>query len=449
MSGLDLLIRNGTIVTMDDARRITSGDVRIGGRRLTAVGSAPQVQSAGKVLDATGCAVLPGLVQTHVHLCQTLFRGLADGLELLPWLRTRIWPFEAAHDAASLRASADLGLAELLLAGTTTILDMGTVHAHDAVFEAMRDAGIRGASGKAMMDRGRGRPGPLRESTAESLRESERLLSRWHGVDDGRLRYAFAPRFVLSCSERLLRDVAERADAAGVLVHTHAAENPSEREAVKSALGVDDIEALARAGIAGPKAVLAHGVHLRRTEMRRMARLGTRVTHCPSANMKLASGIANVAAMRAAGLVVGLGADGAACNDRLDPWTEMRLASLLSRVRTNRPDALLADDVLAMATRDGARVLGLEHEIGTLEVGKRADVIVVRMNRPHALPDVADPVGRLVYACTAADVRHVVIDGRVIVEEGRLRTIDVSRIEEEARRALVALLARAGLEHVS
>lgn len=443
---LDLVVRGGTVVTMDPARRVVRADVRLRGRDIVAVGAraAEGDGRAARVIDARGCAVLPGLVQAHVHLCQALFRGMADDLPLLAWLRERIWPLEAAHDEKSLAASARLGLAEMLLSGTTTILDMGTVHAHDVVFEAMRESGIRGASGKTMMDAGDGVPKKLRETTKASLAESERLCDAWHGRDEGRLRYAFAPRFVLSCTGKLMKGAAELARAKGALVHTHVAEHAEERAAVKKALGRDDVDELARHGISGPRAVLAHGVQLRTSEMRRLANAGTRIVHCPSANLKLASGIARVVEMRRAGIVVGLGADGAPCNNRMDPWTELREAALLAKVRDHDAASLAASSALELATIDGARVLGLDDEIGSIEVGKRADVIVVRIDRLHTEPG-GDVLGRLVYACTPSDVQHVIIDGRVVVQDGTLCTLDAERVRDEARRQAKRVADRAGI----
>lgn len=439
---MDLLIRGGTLVTMDAGRRIVDGDLRIRDGRIVAMGAEARKGPFARVLDAQGCAVLPGLVQAHVHLCQALFRGMADDRPLLPWLKERIWPLEAAHDPSSLRASARLGLAEMLRSGTTTILDMGTVHHHDVVFEAMRESGIRGFSGKAMMDRGAGIPKGLRESTKSSLDESDRLCARWHGSSGGRLRYAYAPRFILSCSERLLRGAAARAERAGTLVHTHAAEHADERAAVREILGREDIEALAEYGITGPRAVLAHGVQLKRAELRALGRAGTRIVHCPSANMKLASGIAPVPAMRAAGVVVGLGADGAPCNNRMDPWTELRSASLLAKAKLKDATALPALASLELATIDGARALGLDHEVGSLEVGKRADVIVVDLTGLHATPS-GDIVGRLVYSARAPDVRHVVVDGRLTVQRGELLTLDTERVRRAAEREAKRVRARA------
>lgn len=437
---LDLVIRGGTVLTMDRKRRVVRADVLVRGGAIVQVGDVRPGNA--RVIEATGAVVVPGFVQAHVHLCQSLFRGAADELPLLDWLRKRIWPYEAAHDAASLRASARLGLAEMLLGGTTTILDMGTVGHQDAVFQAMAESGIRGLSGKAMMDQGVRVPRGLKETTTDSLRESERLAQAWSGAADGRLGYALAPRFVLSCSEALLRGVADLASDRGLLVHSHASEHRGERDEVRKRFGKDDTDVLAAFGIAGKHVVLAHGVQLSPAQRKRVAKAGTRFVHCPSANLKLASGIADVVAMRAEGILVGIGADGAACNNRMDALTEMRTAALLQKGLHLDPKALSAMDVLAMATIDGAKVLGLDHRIGSIEVGKSADLAVVRVDGLHGIPG-GDPVSRLVYAAHASDVSDVVVAGRHVVEQGELRTMDEDAIRAEAVVELSRLLARA------
>lgn len=438
----ELRIRGGTLVTMDGAGgagSVLDGDLRSRAGAITKVGGRSRA-AVETTLDARGCLVLPGLVMTHLHLCQALFRGMADDLPLLPWLKKRIWPLEAAHDARSMRASAELGLAEMLKAGVTTILDMGSVAHQEQVFRAMARSGIRGFSGKAMMDAGAGVPRGLREKTKDSLAQSHALAERWHGK--GRLGYAYAPRFILSCTERLFREVAEAARGTGRLVHSHVAEHADERIAVKEILGQDDVAALASWGVAGPQTVLAHGVQLRAAEMKRMARAGTRVAHCPSANLKLASGIADVVAMRAHGMVVGIGPDGAPCNNRMDPWTELRSAALLSKARRLDAASLPAAEALELATIEGARVLGWQDRIGSLEVGKRMDAVVVRQDGLHQIPG-GDPYSRLVYATRAEDVRHVVIDGQVIVRDGELLTLDEERVRRAALREGRKTLARA------
>lgn len=429
---------------MSGARDVFVGDVRVDGARIVGLGASLAAQPGDDIIDATDCAIIPGLVQAHVHLCQALFRGLADDLPLLAWLKDRIWPFEGAHNEASLRASAELGVAEMVAAGTTTILDMGTVHHHDVVFDVLERSGLRAFSGKAMMDQGEGVPASLRETTDASLRESARLADKWHGVADGRLRYAFAPRFILSCSDALLRGAVGLAAARpGTLLHSHAAEHADERAAVKKILGMDDVAALEAVGFAGPTAVLAHGVQLREEEMRHAAQLGTRFVHCPSANMKLASGIADVVSMRKAGLVVGLGADGAPCNNRMDPWTELRQAALLAKVVRKDAAALAAREAFELATIDGAKVLGLDAEVGSLEVGKRADVTVVRLDALHMTPD-ADVMTQLVYAATASDVRDVLVDGRVLYRDGMHQTLSAPEVRDNARREARSLMGRLG-----
>jgi cytosine/adenosine deaminase-related metal-dependent hydrolase len=444
---LDILIRGGTIVTCDAGDRVVEGgSVLVRGRDIVSVGKGSDAAARGggaRVLDASGCAVIPGLVQAHVHLCQTLMRGMADDLPLLEWLRQRIWPLEAAHNEKSAAASAELGLAEAMLAGTTTILDMGTVRAHDAIFDACARSGVRAISGKAMMDRGDGVPAGLRESTRSSLDESERLARTWGGAESGRLGYAWAPRFILSCSEELVRGAVERARDRGEFVHTHAAEHAEEREAVRRALGDDDVAVLRRWGVSGPRAVLAHGVQLRREEAEEIAREGTRVVHCPSANLKLGSGIAPIAELDRAGVALALGADGAPCNNNLDPWVELRHAALLAKVRSG-VTSLPARRALRLATVDGARALGLGGAIGSIEPGKRADLAVVRIDGTHAEPG-GDVFSRLVYACAARDVVHVLVDGALVVKNGEHLRIDVPRARAAARSAARSLLARAAL----
>ena len=435
-------VRGGQLVTMDGERRVIRGGLLLEGDRIVKIGG--RAPKGARVVDATGCAVIPGLVQGHVHLCQALFRGMADDLPLLAWLKERIWPLEAAHDRRSLRASARLGLAEMIRAGTTCILDMGTVHHQDAVFEAMAESGIRGFSGKAMMDAGAEVPPGLMETTAESLAESHRLRAKWHGAEGGRLGYCYAPRFTLSCTEGLWREVGEAAREHGVLVHSHVAEHAEERAAVKELLGRDDVAALASYGVAGDNVVLAHGVQLRKSEMRSMAKAGTRVTHCPSANLKLASGIADVRAMRDAGMVVAIGADGAPCNNLMDPWTELREAALLAKAKQGRADALPAAEVFELATREGARALGLLDQTGSLEEGKKADLAIVDLGGLHQEPG-GDVYSRLVYATRPTDVRHVWADGRQLVDEGRVTTLDEAQVRTAARREAKRCAARAGL----
>lgn len=429
----------------DSAQTLVQGDVVVREGAIVAVGpsAATAADADGEVIDISGLAVMPGLVQSHVHLCQTLMRGMAEELPLLAWLQKRVWPLEAAHDEASLRASAELGVAELLLGGTTCILDMGTTHDHDVVFEVCERLGIRATGGKAMMDAGDQVPQRLRESTADSLGQSDRLRTCWHGAAGGRLRYAYAPRFVLSCTEALVRGVAERAGEHGLLMHTHASEHAEERAAVRAAYGRDDYQVLASWGFSGPRAVLVHMVQLGADQLQEVARQGSRIVHCPSSNMKLGSGIAPVPEMLRAGLVVGIGADGAPCNNNLDAWSEMRHASLIAKLRSG-PASLPAADVLRFCTSSGAAVLGLEEQIGSIEAGKRADLVVVSLDGVHQQPTL-DIVETLVHATRCSDVRYVMVDGRVVVKQGELVGVDLARLRATAGEQARTLQKRAGL----
>ena len=434
-----ILIAGGTLVTMDARDTVAAGDLLIRGGRIAAVGET--VQAADEIIDARGCAVLPGFVQTHIHLCQTLFRGHADDLPLIDWLKRRVWPMEAAHTPASIRASARLGVAEMIKGGTTCALTMETVGHTREVFRVVEETGFRATVGKCMMDAGEGVPDALLEGTEDSIAESLALLAEWHGRADGRVRYCFAPRFAVSCTPELLGRVAGLARERGVLVHTHASENRTEIEMVESATGMRNIRYLDSLGLAAPHVALAHCVHLDETELEILSRTGTHVLHCPSSNLKLGSGIAPVTEMLARGINVTLGADGAPCNNRLDMFTEMRTAALLQKA-FHGADALPARRALRMATADGARALGLAGEVGSLEAGKRADVIVVDLDRLHTTPS-PDVVSALVYAATPSDVRTVIIDGRILVGEGRLLLLDESEVRAEARREGEALARRA------
>jgi 5-methylthioadenosine/S-adenosylhomocysteine deaminase len=438
----ELVLRGATLVTCDAKDRVLRGDLAIQDGKIRALGRVRPARGA-RVIDVSDRIVLPGLVLTHVHLCQALMRGMADDLPLLAWLAERIWPLEAAHDERSLRASAELGLSEMLLAGTTTILDLGTVRHHDVVFDACVRSGIRVYGGKTLMDSGLGVPRGLRETARQALDDAEALQRSWSTHVSGRVAYVWIPRFILSCSERLVRGAIERAADARALFHTHAAEHPGERKAVREAYGADDVVVLRRWGARGPTTSLAHCVQLDPAQIRRLAADGTRIVHCPSANLKLGSGIARVAEMRAAGVVVGIGPDGAPCNNNLDPWLEMRHAALASSARFG-PGRLDARAVLRLATIDGARLLGQEHRFGSLEIGKAADLVVVRTDRPHAAP-AWDPISTLVYATQARDVEHVLVAGRLVVERGHLKTLDAERVVGSARGEATRLARRASI----
>ena len=445
-----ILLKNALLVTMNPAREVFTGDLLVENDRIAALlpAAAPQTVLAAahapahRVIDAGQCALLPGFVHTHLHLCQTLFRNRAEDLSLLDWLQQKIWPFEAAHNENSMRVSARLGIAELLAGGSTTILDMGSVHHYDAVFEEAERLGLRLVGGKCMMDAGEAVPPGLRETTDESLRESIRLLRSWHGAAHGRLRYAFAPRFALSCSEELLRETALRARDEDVMVHTHACETTAEEGLLLQQKNLRTISFLRALGLHGGYCCFAHGVHVNEEEMKVLAHDGTALAHCPSSNMKLASGLAPVVELRRAGVKVGLGADGAPCNNNLDMFREMALAGMIQKIRLG-PAALSAQEILEMATIAGAACLGLEREIGSLETGKKADLVLVRLDRLHAVPaNIENVYAQLVYAAAAADVWLTMVDGQIVYERGAFAQLEIPALVEQAEVALHELLQR-------
>ena len=416
-------------MTMDDRNSIVRGDLLIRDQRIAEIGSTGQ--AADTVIDADGCAVIPGFVQTHIHLCQTIFRGAADDLALIDWLKQRVWPMEAAHSAASIKASARLGIAELIKGGTTCALTMETVNHTSEVFKVVEESGFRATVGKCMMDKGDEVPRALQEQTANSIDESLALLEEWHGKANGRIRYCFAPRFAVSCTRELLEKVAQLARARGVMIHTHASENTKECQMVEEETGLRNITYLHSLGLTGRHVALAHCVHLSDDEIEILKTTQTNVSHCPSSNLKLGSGIAPIVKLLEQGVSVSLGADGAACNNRLDMFTEMRTAALLQKA-LHGPEVLPATRALRMATIDGARALGLDAEIGSVEVGKRADVAVVRLDGLHSTP-VADVVSAVVYSAQPDDVDTVVIEGEFVLRDGKLLTLDERDIVVTAR----------------
>lgn len=428
---------------MDPQDSIVRGDLLIREGRIASVAGESRA-TADEIVDARGCAVFPGFVQTHIHLCQTLFRGAADDLSLIDWLKKRVWPMEAAHTRESIRASAQLSIVELIKGGTTCALTMETVRHTEEVLRVVDETGFRATVGKCMMDKGDDLPIELLEDTRKSIDESSALIESWDGRADGRIRCCFAPRFAVSCTRELLSEVARLARERGVMIHTHASENKSECEIVEGDTGMRNVAYLDSLGISGAHVLLAHCIHLDNAEMETLARSGTNVAHCPSSNLKLGSGIAPVADMLARGISVSLGADGAPCNNRLDMFTEMRTAALLQKA-LHGPEILPARRALRMATADGARALGLDTEIGSLEVGKRADVIVVDLTRAHSSPEREDIVSALVYSAVGPDVQTAVIDGRVVMRDGELQTLNEREVVDEANREARALMERAGL----
>ncbi len=402
-------------------------------------------RTADTVVDARGCLVMPGLVQAHVHLCQTLFRGLADDMNVIDWLRERVWPLEQAHDADSLYGSAALGVAEMLLSGTTSFLSMETTRFTESAFLAAQELGVRAVIGPALMDRWEPGTEMVGQSTSQAWDAVRGLVRDWHGAEGGRLGVALSPRGPRNATPLLWAECVSLASAANLRLHTHVNENREQADRLGREQDGRDVYALDSYGALGPRLVMAHCVWLDDGEKALIRERGAHVCHCPSANLKLASGWAPVVEYLEAGVNVALGADGAACNNHLDGFAEMRLAALIHKPRYG-PTAVPAAQALAMATMGGARALGISGEVGSLEVGKRADVVVLRRDAIHATPLSGAPLAsQVVFAHTSADVRTVVVDGRVVVDEGRLVSGDETTIRHRADAYRRALIQRAGL----
>jgi len=447
-----LLLRGGTILTLDAAATVLRGaDLLLTGGTIAAVGRADAVPPEARVLDIAGCFVLPGLIQGHLHLGQTFFRALAEGRRLLAWLRERIWPLEAAHDDESAYWCGLLGAAECLLGGTTTIQDIGIGPGAPGLLRAIAESGLRAFAGPCLMDSGDGLPAAMRGDTDAVLAAAESLGERFESAGHGRLRALLNPRFILTCSDPLWEGIRDLSQRRGWPVHTHALEQKDETLAVREIKnGRDEIEYFADQGVLSTDLRLAHGVWLTAGHLEHIHGHGHRfsVVHCPSSNLKLGSGIADVLAIRRAGVPVGIGTDGAACSNQLDNFAELRLAALLQKVK-HGPDAFSGLDALRLATSEGARALGLHGHTGTIEPGKAADLVVLTAaaaGHPElwGAPQ-ADPHDLVAFGASRAAVRHVIVDGQILVEDGRLTRLDAEEIFCQSDRCLRDLIQRSGV----
>jgi 5-methylthioadenosine/S-adenosylhomocysteine deaminase len=434
---VDLVVRNGTVVTVDGARRVIAGGaVAVEGGRIVAVGPAAEVDAAYRgrdILDAQGGLVIPGLINAHTHAAMVLFRGVADDLRLMDWLTKYIFPAEARNVSAPfVKAATRLAALEMIRSGTTTFVDM--YYFEDQVAEAAKEAGIRGVLGSTLIEVPGGAPDA--KTIPEALANAERFLKRWAG--DPLVTAAVAPHSAYLCSPETLKAARTLADRYGAPILIHLSEVGDEQKTIQERYGKTTAEHLRDLGFLRKGVVGAHGVWLSETDRAILKAADVGVAHCPQSNMKLSSGAAPVAAMLAEGIRLGLGTDGAASNNDLDMFEEMDTAALLAKHASGDPTAAPAPKVLEMATLGGARALGMEDRLGSLEVGKRADIVVVSVAAPRLHP-LYDATSHLVYAAKGADVRDVVIEGRVVMRAGKVLTMDEAAVirDAEALRAQV------------
>ena len=451
-----ILISNGTIITLDQNRRVLKNSaVLIQDGRIAYVGNASDAKKIVRVeseIDASGMLVLPGLVDTHVHLAQALIRGCADDTSLIDWLQNFVWPLQGNFEAEDGKVSAELCMLEMIKSGTTTFLEslLHSRYGFDGVAQSVDDSGMRGILSKTVM----GLPGygtkdsimhpGMIEQAETCLREVEDHFEHWNGRGSGRIRVWYGARSLGGCTSELYKQIASGAQRLGTGVTIHLSEVQEDVRFAQREYGKLPAEFIDEVGLVGPNVVFAHGVWLTEKECRILAMKGASVAHCPSSNMKLASGIAKVPEMMKDGVNVSLGCDGGPSNNCYDMIREMKTASLLQKARLLDPLVMNAETILEMATINGARALGLQNEIGSIQVGKRADMILVRLREPHLMPTIS-PLSNLVYAAEGSDVDTAFIDGKIVMENRVVKTLDESRILRQASERGEKLLERSGI----
>ena len=440
---VDLIVTGGTVLTMNETRTVyEDGAIAVQGDTIVAVGSRNELEAkyvASQTVDARGKLLLPGFINGHTHVPMTLFRGLHDDVTLNDWLYKYIFPAEKKNvDEEFVRWGTRLAAAEQIRGGVTTFADM--YYFEDAVAEETKSAGMRGVLGETFIDF----PAPDNKSEAEMLGYTEKFLKKWQG--DPLIHAAVAPHSIYTCSQKTLQDAAALARKyhAPILIHT--GEMKKEWDDSEKQNGMSPVQYLDKIGILGPDVVSAHCIYVDEADQKTLAQRQVGCVHNPSSNMMLASGVAPVAAMRTAGVAVGLGTDGpAGSNNDLDLMEEMDLAAKLAKITKMDPLALNAKAVVEMATIEGARALHMEKEIGSLESGKKADFIIISLDEPNAVP-MYDLYAQLAYALKGSDVETVVIGGRVVMRDRKLLTVKEEEVMAKAREYKKTVAASLGLQ---
>lgn len=429
MESQTILIKNTTII----GNEIKKGSIFLEDNKISSLKDNLNSKDAETVIDGEGKVLIPGLVNTHTHLPMTLMRGLADDLVLDTWLNDHIWPTEANLDGELCYAGAKLACAEMIKSGTTTFNDMYFFMDH--VAQAVDESGIRGNISYGMLDMGD------EEKRKAEYKESLRIIDKCHNTAGGRIKVSLGPHAPYTCSTELLSWVRKKASQLGVRIHIHVSETEFEVKNIIDTYQARPFEYLDRIGFLDDDVLAAHAVWPSDNEMEIIKEKGVNISHNPISNMKLASGVSPVAKMMDKGINVSLGTDGAASNNNLDMLEEMKIAALQQKVTTFDPTVLKADDAFKMATIGGATALGLADEIGTIEVGKKADLVLVDMKAPHLTP-YRHPISHLVYAAGGGDVDTVICNGQILMQERELLTMDEKAVIEEAEEATRDLMSR-------
>lgn len=432
----DIVIRGCIILAMAGAEDVIwRGLIALKDGKIIYVGREAEAPTfeADRVIDGEGKIALPGLINCHTHAAMTLFRGIAEDKELEAWLRETIWPLEAKLKPQDIYYGTLLGCIEMIKSGTTCFSDM---YFHEnMVAKAVIETGLRCVLSPGIIEAGRKILGRI------LLRGAVNIIKEYGKIADGRLSVMFGPHAVYTCSPQLLKRIGEESLKFNVGVHIHLAETESGTATTRKLYGKSEVELLGELGLLSPRLLAAHCVHLSDADINLMAKHDVKVSYNPTSNMKLASGIPRIKDLLDAGITVGLGTDGPASNNSLDMFETMKVAALLQKVKYGDPRVMPAKKIVEMATIDGARALGLDGLIGSLEVGKRADLILVDVKRPHLTP-LHNPYAALVYSARGSDVSKVIVDGRIIMDEREIKTVDEPEIISKSERISLDLLRR-------
>ncbi|AFV03169.1 MULTISPECIES: amidohydrolase [Dehalobacter] len=414
------------ILPMTDAQDFyPQGEIAIDGDRIVSVGergTAPAGFNPDRVLNLTNHVVMPGLINTHTHAAMTLLRGYADDMPLMPWLQEKVWPFEDKMTPEDIYWGSSLALCEMLRSGTTTMTDMYISEEETA--RAVLESGTRALLSRGMIEHNK-------EAGNRSLQENIELFRKYHNAGDGRIKIMFGPHAPYTCSGEFLLTVKQEADRLGTGIHIHLAETQSELVTIRERYGTTPLCWLEQQGILGGQMIAAHCVYLNDAELDILKKYNVGVAHNPESNMKLSSGTARIPEMLKRGITVGLGTDGTSSNNDLDMFGEMRSASFQQKL-VGSPEDLKAYEVLRMATTGGATVAGLK-DLGKLQPGYKADIISIDFDQPHFYPRFSIP-SHLVYCARGGDVRTAIVDGKILMEDGRLLTLDEQKICREAEK---------------
>ena len=421
MNGKDAIIENGLIATKKDKILYVGRETK-----------APKTKAA-ITIDGRGKVATPGLINCHTHLPMTLFRGIAEDQPLTTWLTQTIWPLEAKLTPNDIYQGALLGCLENIKNGTTTFADM--YFHEEKIAKAVEKAGLRAVLAPGIIE------AENREKGERMLKESVEFAQKYNGYADGRVTAQLGPHAVYTCSPQLLTQTREEASKLGIGMHIHVAESKQMAKLVKKKHGLTEIELLENINFLKPNVLAAHCIHLTRKEMQIIAKHNVKVSYNPTANMKIASGTPKIKTLTDLGITVGIGTDGPASNNNLDMFKEMKTAALLQKIRYMDPTVLQAQQVLEMATIDGAKALGLEKTVGSLEVGKKADIILIDFRKPHLTP-VHDPYANIVYSARGSDVDTVIVDGKLLMEGRKVKTLDEEEVMQKAQQTASELLTR-------